>query len=186
MRSRFGIIEHLEYYTETELADGVKRDARRMELKMSEEAALEIGKRSRGTMRIAKRLLRRVRDYADVAQETAISLERAKFALNELGIDHLGLDQRDRSILEAMINKFAGGPVGLDTLSTAVSEDKTTLEDVYEPFLIQKGFIQRTPRGRIVTEHAYTHLGYRYTPDPQNALFAELLSEDVGENGEKV
>ncbi len=185
MRSRFGIIEHLEYYTDAELAEGVKRDAGRMGLEMSEEAALEIGQRSRGTMRIAKRLLRRVRDYADVAQETTISLVRAKFALTELGIDHLGLDQRDRSILEAMISKFAGGPVGLDTLSTAVSEDKTTLEDVYEPFLIQKGFIQRTPRGRIVTEHAYHHLGYRYTPDPQNALFADLLSEGNSENADE-
>ena len=185
MRSRFGIIEHLEYYTDAELAEGVKRDALRMGLEMSEEAALEIGQRSRGTMRIAKRLLRRVRDYADVAQETTISLVRAKFALTELGIDHLGLDQRDRSILEAMISKFAGGPVGLDTLSTAVSEDKTTLEDVYEPFLIQKGFIQRTPRGRIVTEHAYNHLGYRYTSDPQSALFAELLNEGNSENADE-
>jgi Holliday junction DNA helicase RuvB len=179
MRSRFGIIEHLEFYTDNELADGVKRDAQRMGLELSEEAALEIGKRSRGTMRIAKRLLRRVRDYADVAQETAITLERAKFALDELGIDHLGLDQRDRSILEAMINKFAGGPVGLDTLATAVSEDKTTLEDVYEPFLIQKGLIQRTSRGRVVTEHAYKHLGYQYTPAPQVALFSEESEEVV-------
>jgi holliday junction DNA helicase RuvB len=179
MRSRFGIIEHLEYYNQEELAEGVKRDAKRMGLELSDEAALEIGKRSRGTMRIAKRLLRRVRDYADVAQETAITLERAHFALNELEIDHLGLDQRDRSILETMINKFAGGPVGLDTLATAVSEDKTTLEDVYEPFLIQKGFIQRTPRGRIATEHAYAHMGYRYTPDPQQALFAELNGEET-------
>jgi holliday junction DNA helicase RuvB len=177
MRSRFGIIEHLEFYTDNELADGVKRDAKRMGLELSEEAAIEIGKRSRGTMRIAKRLLRRVRDYADVALETTITIERAKFALDELGIDYLGLDQRDRAILESMINKFAGGPVGLDTLATAVSEDKTTLEDVYEPFLIQKGLIQRTPRGRIVTEHAYKHLGYQFTPDPQAALFSE--SEEV-------
>lgn len=179
MRSRFGIIEHLEYYTDPELAEGVTRDSKRMGLELSAEAALEIGKRSRGTMRIAKRLLRRVRDYADVAQENVISLERARYALDELGIDHLGLDQRDRSILEALIAKFAGGPVGLDTLATAVSEDRATLEDIYEPFLIQKGFIQRTARGRIATEHAYTHMGYRYTPNPQQALFAELLSENA-------
>jgi holliday junction DNA helicase RuvB len=176
MRSRFGIIEHLEYYTDNELAEGVKRDAARMELELSNEAALEIGKRSRGTMRIAKRLLRRVRDYADVAKETSISLERANYALNALDIDYLGLDQRDRSILEAMINKFAGGPVGLDTLATSVSEDKTTLEDVYEPFLIQRGLLQRTARGRVATEGAYKHLGYTYTGE-QSALFADLLNE---------
>jgi holliday junction DNA helicase RuvB len=177
MRSRFGIVEHLEFYTDSELAEGVKRDARRMGLELSEEAALEIGKRSRGTMRIAKRLLRRVRDYADVAQETSISLARTNYALDALDIDYLGLDQRDRSILEALISKFAGGPVGLDTLATAVSEDKTTLEDVYEPFLIQRGLLQRTPRGRVATEHAYKHLGYNYSGEQQSALFAELLNE---------
>ena len=182
MRSRFGIIEHLEYYTDHELSEGVKRDARRMAFELSEEAALEIGRRSRGTMRIAKRLLRRVRDYADVAQETSISLARANYALDALDIDYLGLDQRDRSILEAMINMFAGGPVGLDTLSTAVSEDKTTLEDVYEPFLIQRGLIQRTPRGRVATEHAYKHLGYTYSGVQQNALFAELNKEEEPSN----
>jgi holliday junction DNA helicase RuvB len=177
MLSRFGIIEHLEYYTDQELSEGLKRDAVRMGLELSDEAALELGRRSRGTMRIAKRLLRRIRDYAEMAGEKEISLERAKVSLNELGIDDMGLDRRDRSILEAMINKFAGGPVGLDTLATAVSEDKATLEEVYEPFLIQRGLIQRTARGRIATEHAYRHLGYTYAGVPQNALFAELLEE---------
>jgi holliday junction DNA helicase RuvB len=177
MLSRFGIIEHLEYYTDEELAEGLKRDATRMGFALSDEAALELGRRSRGTMRIAKRLLRRIRDYAEMAGEKEISLERAKLSLNELGIDDMGLDRRDRSILEAMINKFAGGPVGLDTLATAVSEDKATLEEVYEPFLIQRGLIQRTARGRIATEHAYRHLGYTYAGVPQNALFAELLEE---------
>ncbi|MCA9838424.1 MAG: Holliday junction branch migration DNA helicase RuvB [Trueperaceae bacterium] len=169
MRDRFGIVEHLEYYTDEELAGGVTRDAVRLGFDLSPEAALEIGRRSRGTMRIAKRLLRRVRDYAEVANESNISLERAREALNELGIDSIGLDQRDRTILESIIVKFAGGPVGLDTLATSVGEDKATLEEVYEPFLIQRGLIKRTSRGRVATERAYTHLGYQ--PDPQSALF---------------
>ncbi|MEM7738782.1 MAG: Holliday junction branch migration DNA helicase RuvB [Deinococcota bacterium] len=160
MRSRFGIIEHLEYYTDDELAQGISRDARLLGFGIQPEAALEIGRRARGTMRIAKRLLRRVRDYADVAGETEISLARAIQALNEQGIDPLGLDARDRTILDTMIMKFAGGPVGLETLATAVSEDKATLEEVFEPFLIQRGLLQRTPRGRIATSRAYDHLGY--------------------------
>jgi Holliday junction DNA helicase RuvB len=169
MRDRFGIVEHLEYYTDDELASGVTRDAVRLGFELSPEGAMEIGKRSRGTMRIAKRLLRRVRDYAEVAGESTISLKRAHEALNELGIDGIGLDQRDRTILESIILKFAGGPVGLDTLATSVGEDKATLEEVYEPFLIQRGLIKRTSRGRVATERAYTHLGYK--PDPQSALF---------------
>lgn len=173
MRSRFGIIEHLEYYTDEELARGVGRDADLFGFDIDSEAALEIGRRARGTMRIAKRLLRRVRDYAEVAGETNIGLERAALALSEQGIDDLGLDTRDRAILDAMICKFAGGPVGLETLATAVSEDKATLEEVYEPFLIQRGFIKRTPRGRVTTKRAYEHLGYSYTPPAQNALFDE-------------
>ena len=122
-------------------------------------------------MRIAKRMLRRVRDFAEVAGEETISLARAQHALNELGIDDLGLDARDRLILETMICKFAGGPVGLGTLATAIGEDSATLEEVYEPFLIQLGFIKRTPRGRIATEHAYAHLGYPYRGDNQRDLF---------------
>lgn len=169
MRDRFGIIEHLEYYTDDELATVVTRDASMMSLEIDADAALEIGQRSRGTMRIAKRLLRRVRDYAEVAGESTISLARAHSALNELGIDTAGLDNRDRTILESMITKFAGGPVGLDTLATSVGEDKATLEEVYEPFLIQRGLIKRTPRGRVATSRAYEHLGFE--PNPQNALF---------------
>ncbi len=169
MRDRFGIIEHLEYYTDDELATVVTRDAGMMSLEINADAALEIGQRSRGTMRIAKRLLRRVRDYAEVAGESTISLARAHSALNELGIDTAGLDNRDRTILESMITKFAGGPVGLDTLATSVGEDKATLEEVYEPFLIQRGLIKRTPRGRVATSRAYEHLGFE--PNPQNALF---------------
>lgn len=180
MRSRFGIIEHLEYYSEDELAHGVRRDAELMGFALEEAAALEIGRRARGTMRIAKRLLRRVRDYAEVAGERAVTLARARSALDELGLDELGLDARDRAILDAMILKFAGGPVGLDTLATAVSEDRATLEEVYEPFLIEKGFVQRTSRGRIATERAYTHLGYAYTRTGERGLFE--TGAEVGED----
>ncbi len=176
MRSRFGIIEHLEYYNDDELAKGVDRDANLLGFTLEPRAALEIGRRARGTMRIAKRLLRRVRDYAQVAGEEAVTLARAKSALDELGIDDLGLDQRDRSILEAIISKFAGGPVGLDTISTAVGEDSATLEEVYEPFLIQKGFIKRTTRGRIATARAYKHLNYPTAEIPQQSLFEGDMS----------
>ena len=159
MRSRFGILEHLEYYSDEELAAGASRDARLLGFELGGEAALEIGRRSRGTMRIAKRLLRRVRDYAEVAGDELVGLERTRATLDELGIDAIGLDRRDRAILASMIEKFAGGPVGLDTLATAVGEDRNTLEEVHEPYLIQRGLIQRTPRGRVATERAYAHLG---------------------------
>jgi len=159
MRSRFGIIEHLEYYTPEELAIGLMRDARLSGFGLDEEAALEIGARSRGTMRIAKRWLRRVRDYAEVAGEKHITLARAQDALDKLGLDSAGLDERDIKLLDALIHRFAGGPVGVDTLATSLSEDANTLEDVYEPYLIQLGFIKRTPRGRVATARAYDHLG---------------------------
>jgi len=159
LRSRFGIVEHLEYYTGEELAEGVLQDARRLGFAIDEDAALEIGRRSRGTMRIAKRLLRRVRDYAQVAGDQRITLDRTRAALESLGIDDAGLDRRDRAILDALVNKFVGGPVGLDTLATAVGEDSTTLEEVYEPFLIQLGLLRRTARGRVATEEAFRHLG---------------------------
>jgi len=171
MRSRFGIIEHLEYYTPEELAKGITRDAELLGFRIHPDAALEVGQRARGTMRIAKRLLRRVRDFAEVAGEDTVTLTRARSALNDLGVDELGLEARDRTILETMICKFAGGPVGLRTLATAVSEDYLTLEEVYEPYLIQHGLLNRTPRGRVATERAYTHLGYAYTPPPQAELF---------------
>jgi holliday junction DNA helicase RuvB len=178
MRSRFGIIEHLEYYTEDELAMGVSRDAGLLGFEIDPEGALEIGRRARGTMRIAKRLLRRVRDYAEVAGETSITLKRARSALDELGLDELGLDARDRAIIEAMILKFAGGPVGLDTLATAVAEDRATLEEVYEPFLIEKGFVQRTSRGRVATELAYRHLGLPYGQSTARGLFDGEFDEE--------
>jgi len=168
MRSRFGIIEHLEYYADEELAEGVARDARLLGLTLEPAAALEIGRRARGTMRIAKRLLRRVRDFAEVAGEAEVTARRAHAALDELGIDDEGLDRRDRAILRAVVERFAGGPVGLDTLATAVGEDRATLEEVHEPFLIQRGLLQRTPRGRVATPRAYAHLGL---PLPTAPLF---------------
>jgi Holliday junction DNA helicase RuvB len=160
LRSRFGIIEHLEFYTETELAHGVERDAGLLGLQIEPQAALEIGRRSRGAMRIAKRLFRRVRDFTQVAGEQVVRLDRTRHALDALGMDALGLDPRDRLIIQTVIQRFAGGPVGLETLATALAEDPETLEEVHEPFLIQLGLLKRTPRGRQATERAYTHLGY--------------------------
>ncbi len=174
LRSRFGIIEHLDYYSDADLAQSVKADARQLGYALNDDAALEIGRRSRGTMRIAKRLLRRVRDYAQVAGEDAIDVRRAKLALDALDIDDAGLDRRDRAILGALVERFAGGPVGLDTLATAVAEDRATLEEVYEPFLIQRGLLVRTPRGRMATPATYGHLGL---PVPQ-AQAAPLFTGD--------
>lgn len=170
LRSRFGIIEHLEFYTEAELAQGVQRDAKLLGLVIEPEAALEIGHRSRGTMRIAKRLFRRVRDFAEVAGEQVVGLERTRQALDALGMDALGLDARDRLIMQTVIERFAGGPVGLETLATALSEDPETLEEVHEPFLIQLGLLKRTPRGRQATERAYAHFGY---PLPEQSRLLE-------------
>ena len=166
LRSRFGIVEHLSLYTVEELAQAIQRDARLLGLEVEEEAAKELGRRSRGTMRIAKRLFRRVRDFAEVAREGRITLERTLEALQALGLDELGLEKRDREILEALILRFGGGPVGLQTLATALSEDPGTLEEVYEPYLIQLGLLKRTPRGRMATEAAYRHLGLALPMDP--------------------
>ncbi|AFV75724.1 Holliday junction DNA helicase, RuvB subunit [Thermus oshimai JL-2] len=166
LRSRFGIVEHLEYYSLEELSEGIRRDARLLGVGITEEAALEIARRSRGTMRIAKRLFRRVRDFAQVAKEETITRERALLALEALGLDELGLERRDREILEVLILRFGGGPVGLSTLATALSEDPGTLEEVYEPYLIQQGLLKRTPRGRMATEKAYRHLGFPPPVEP--------------------
>ena len=176
LRSRFGIIEHLEYYRDEELAEGVERDARLLGLGIDVEAAMEIGRRARGTMRIAKRLLRRVRDFAEVAGEGRVGLDRTRSALDRLGIDDQGLDRRDRAILRAVVERFAGGPVGLDTLATAVGEDRGTLEEVHEPYLIQRGLLQRTSRGRIATEATYRHLGL--PAGASAAAAASLFDED--------
>lgn len=167
LRARFGINCHLEYYDHEVLRKIVKRSARLLKTKISEEAALEIALRSRGTPRIANALLRRVRDFAMVMGDGQIDLKTAKIALEALNIDTHGLDEIDNKILVTIIDKFGGGPVGLSTIATALGEDSGTIEEVYEPFLIKEGFLKRTPRGREVTELAFRHLGrYPKTKDP--------------------
>ncbi len=157
LRDRFGVVLRLEYYSPEELVRIVKRSARLFGIAIDDAGALELGRRSRGTPRIANRLLRRVRDYSEVGGHASITGKVADEALEMLAVDRLGLDEMDRRILLTLIDKFQGGPIGLDTLATAVCEEKTTLEDVYEPFLIQSGFLMRTPRGRMATVSAYEH-----------------------------
>ena len=159
LRDRFGIIHRLELYKKDELSKIIKRSASILNILIDDDAALEIGSRSRGTPRIANRLLKRVRDFAQVANKEKIDVDIAKKSLDKLEIDNLGLDNIDRHMLSTIITKFNGGPVGLDTLAASIGEDKDTIEEVYEPFLMQLGFIARTPRGRIVTRLAYEHLG---------------------------
>ena len=157
LRDRFGVILRLEFYSPEELVVIVKRSARLFGIGIDDKGALELGRRSRGTPRIANRLLRRVRDFSEVGGHAVISREVADKALDMLAVDRFGLDEMDRRILLTLIDKFQGGPIGLDTLATAVCEEKNTLEDVYEPFLIQSGFLMRTPRGRMATLTAYEH-----------------------------
>jgi len=159
LRDRFGVVSRLEFYNVTELMQIIIRSAHMLGVDIDDEGALEIAKRSRGTPRLANRLLKRVRDFAEVEHNGSIDYNIAKTALDRLEVDSQGLDNTDRVILETMINKFGGGPVGLDTLAAAIGEDSGTLEDVYEPYLIKNGFINRTPRGRMVTEHCYKHFG---------------------------
>ena len=159
LRDRFGVIHHLEFYTEEELETIVLRSAQVLGVEIEPKGALELARRSRGTPRLANRLLKRVRDFAQVKYNGEITEEIADFALDLLEVDRYGLDQTDRLILNTMIDKFTGGPVGLDTLAAAIGEDSGTIEDVYEPYLIKRGFINRTPRGRVVTELCYRHLG---------------------------
>ena len=159
LRDRFGIINRLEMYTDEELAIIVKRSAGILGVEIDEDGAKEIARRSRGTPRIANRMLSRVRDYAQVIGDGRITRKMADEGLNMLEVDELGLDQVDRNVLGTIIEKFNGGPVGLDTIAAATGEEATTIEDVYEPFLLQRGFIMRTPRGRVATEAAYRHLG---------------------------
>lgn len=161
LRDRFGVIQRLELYTPEELARIVKRSAYILKTEIEEEALLEISSRSRGTPRIANRLLKRVRDYAQVKGDGTIQLCVAQRALHKLEIDELGLDNIDRVLLKAMIRNFEGGPVGLDTIAAAIGEDADTIEDVYEPYLLQLGFLTRTQRGRCVTKTAYEHLGIK-------------------------
>jgi len=171
LRDRFGVMFRIDYYTPEELAIIVRRSARILGVGIDEAGAWEIASRSRGTPRVTIRFLRRVRDYAQVKEDGVITKEVAHKALALMEIDHLGLDNMDRKILRTIIEKFDGGPVGIDTLSTAISEEKDTIEDVYEPFLIQKGYINRTPRGRVATTLAYEYLGVEPKDTPQGELF---------------
>ncbi len=164
LRARFGIKFHLEYYDHLILTGIVKRSASILDVKIDDIAAVEIARRSRGTPRIANALLRRIRDFAQVKGSGKVDLEITKYGLNALNIDQYGLDEMDNRILSAIINKFSGGPVGLNTIATAVSEESGTIEEVYEPFLIKEGFLKRTPRGREATELAYKHLGKLFRP----------------------
>lgn len=159
LRDRFGVVHHLEFYTDQELQTIVERSAQVLGVEIDSRGAMELARRSRGTPRLANRLLKRVRDFAQVKYDGKITEEIADFALDLLEVDRYGLDQTDRLILNTMIEKFTGGPVGLDTLAAAIGEDAGTIEDVYEPYLIKRGFINRTPRGRVVTELGYRHLG---------------------------
>ena len=159
LRDRFGVIHHLEFYTVEELQTIILHSAVKLEVGIDQEGAFELARRSRGTPRLANRLLKRVRDFAQVKYNGEITQEVAAFSLDLLEVDKMGLDQNDRSILLTMIRKFAGGPVGLDTLAAAIGEDPGTIEDVYEPFLVQNGLINRTPKGRVATQFAYQHFG---------------------------
>lgn len=167
LRDRFGIVAQLEFYEQADLSRIVRRTAHVMDTKIEEDAITEIALRSRGTPRIANRLFRRVRDFAQVMNDGFISKEIADMALDKLKVDHLGLDNVDHKYLKGIIERFKGGPVGLEALASSIGEETMTLEDVYEPYLLQIGFINRTPRGRIVTEKAYAHLGYTF----QDQLF---------------
>ncbi len=162
LRDRFGVVHRLEFYTVEELTEIILRSANVFQVAIDKEGALEIARRSRGTPRLANRLLKRVRDFAQVKYNGEITLKVANFALDLLELDKLGLDYTDRNILLAMINKFGGGPVGLDTLAAGIGEDSGTIEDVYEPYLIQNGLIARTPRGRVATKKAYFHFGLSF------------------------
>ena len=159
LRDRFGVVNKLEFYTVNELKEIIMRSAKVLNVETEDEGAAAMAQRSRGTPRLANRLLKRVRDFAQVKYDGIITKEVAEFALDLLEVDKLGLDKTDRILLETMIYKFNGGPVGLDTIAAAIGEDSGTIEDVYEPYLIQNGFIQRTPRGRVVTDIARKHLG---------------------------
>lgn len=163
LRDRFGVVSRLEFYTTSELTDIITRSAKVFQVEIDEKGALELARRSRGTPRLANRLLKRVRDFAQVKYDGKITEEVANFALDLLEVDKLGLDNIDREILLTMMNKFSGGPVGLDTIAAAIGEDSGTIEDVYEPYLIQNGLINRTPRGRVVTDIAYKHFGLNRT-----------------------
>lgn len=159
LRDRFGVVHHLEFYTPEELKTIILHSAKKLEVEIDEKGAFELARRSRGTPRLANRLLKRVRDFAQVKYGGKITEEIASLALDLLEVDKLGLDQNDRNILLTILEKFQGGPVGLDTLAAAIGEDAGTIEDVYEPYLVKNGFLNRTPKGRVATEFAYHHFG---------------------------
>jgi len=159
LRDRFGVVSRLAFYTVEELQEIILHSAKILEVEIDKDGALELARRSRGTPRLANRLLKRVRDFAQIKYDGRITKEVADFALNLLEVDKLGLDQTDRQILMTMIQKFGGGPVGLETLAVSIGEDPGTLEDVYEPYLVQNGLILRTPRGRVASDEAYYHFG---------------------------
>ena len=171
MLSRFGIVERLDYYPAEDLADIVKRSARLLDITIDHDAALEIARRSRGTPRITNRLLRRARDFAEVLSDGRIDLKMASEALERLDVDRAGLDQMDRRLLNTIIQHYKGGPVGVDTLAAALSEPRDTIEDVYEPYLLQQGFLARTARGRVATDRAFEHLGIPLPTGRQGTLF---------------
>ncbi len=171
LRDRFGVVLRVDFYKPEDLQKIVTRSARLLEIPITDNGAFEIAKRARGTPRVANRLLRRVRDFAQVEADGVITREVADNALDMLEVDHLGLDGMDRHILLTIIEKFDGGPIGLNSLSAAVGEEKDTIEDVYEPFLIQSGFIKRTPQGRVATKRAYQHFGVKLKDLPQRKLF---------------
>ena len=161
MRDRFGVVLRLDFYEEKNLMEIIMRSANILEIEIHEDGAGEIASRSRGTPRIANRILRRARDFAQIKSNGVINMDVAKDSLNRLGIDTNGLDDMDRRILTALVKKFNGGPVGLESLGVAISEDARTIEEVYEPYLIKIGFISFTPTGRVATDRAYNHLGYK-------------------------
>ena len=169
LRERFGVIQRVEFYSDEELKQIITRSAGILNIPIREEGAMEIARRSRGTPRVANRILRRVRDFAQVDGDGVITKKVSMHALNMLDVDELGLDKMDRNIMLTIINNYDGGPIGLDTLAAAVCEEKDTIEDVYEPFLIQKGFIKRTPRGRVATRPAYTHFKVEFNCDKEEA-----------------
>ena len=164
LRDRFGIVSRLEFYSSADLATIVSRSAGLLQMSLDDTGAFEIARRSRGTPRIANRLLRRVRDYAEVKSNGRVDAALADAALQMLDVDNEGLDMMDRKFLEAVLHKFAGGPVGLDNIAAAIGESPDTIEDVIEPYLIQQGFLQRTPRGRVATERSYSHFGLPFKP----------------------
>jgi holliday junction DNA helicase RuvB len=174
LRDRFGVVHRLDYYDDESLSHIVRRSARVLAVDVSDQAVIEIAKRSRGTPRVANRLLKRVRDFAEVMSDGRVTAETAREALHRLDIDELGLDEVDHKILRSIIDKFRGGPVGLETIAASISEEADTIMDVYEPYLIQLGFLDRTPRGREATRRAYEHLGLQpkaSSASPQRPLF---------------